>query len=356
MRIGAVESDLTDMTKRYSVVPATGDPSTWNVVFNSTLIVSSTNSSVYRHFSGGSNLPPNYDGVGPAFKSNSFGGSWSDSDSIIAADVANASRISGVWGGPGTGLTSLFKFFDSSQQGTFGVVLVELGWVLLDESKSFDETSRSDAELLTFPFDNSWNVTQVYLNLKVAPYRCSYDVKLPVSTDSTPRLVMPSNTIHADDVFRSPHHTQRQLLQESGVERLRSEITSSAKTLIRNLMDDFSSTCDRMRFTSSTSGAPVSFEFYSTLMYFRGFYTRSGVSTETPKFNSVNSLGDAIACSSILVNVQSLVPADPSLDFHRSGICIGVTAKRLAPATPTAGGTIGVTKIKLEESFLSFSF
>lgn len=350
MRVGAVESDLTDVTKRYSVIPATGDPSTWNVVFNSTLVVSSTNLSVYRYFSRGSNLSPNDTQVGPAFMSNSFGGSWSDSDSVFAADVANSSRISGLWGGPGTGLTALFKFFDFAQQGTFGV-LVELGWVLLDESKAFDETSRSDAELLTFPFDNSWNVTQEHLNLNVAPYRCSYDVKLPVSTDPTPRLVMPSNTLHAGDIFRPPHHTQRHLLQESGLELLRNDITSSQKTLIRNLMDDFSSICDRMRITSSTSGAPVSFLFYSTMIYSRAFYTRAGVSMETPRFNSLNSLGVPVACSSILVNIHSLVPADPSLDFHRSSICIGVTAKRLAPATPTAGGTIGATKIKSADLF-----
>jgi len=176
MRVGAVEADLTNTQKSYSAIPATGNVDTWNVVFASTLIVSSSNLSVYRYFSKGSNQPLNGVSVNPQYFSNSFGGRWSDADVSMVAGVSSSTRISGTWGGSDANLNALFKLFDQNSK----TYLVELGWVLLDESKMFDPTNRNDVEHLTWPFDPTWSTP--ISGSTVAPYRCYYNVSSPAST------------------------------------------------------------------------------------------------------------------------------------------------------------------------------
>lgn len=340
MRVGAVDGDLTNNEKSYSVLPAIGDPSSWNVVFQSTVIISPNNLSVYRFFSEGSNRPSNASSVEIEYKSNSFGGSWSDSDAIFSSDVANSSRISGLWGGPGTGLTALFKFFDQPGNVSRAIALVELGWVSLNQGKGFDDTNRYDVDLLRFPFDNSWNVTRAQSDLGIAPYRCQYPIMLPPS--AVPASVMAPNKIPTSGFLRSQtHFSQRQLLQQLSLIDLQNQLKLTAAAIVNNAMNDFDAVCTRIRETSSLSGAPVSFSYSGTVVYSRNFYTRSGVTFETPQFTH-----QGVSCSSVAVHVNSNVPTDQSLDFHRSSLCIGVTVKDLTPSSQTVGGTSGVNRMR----------
>jgi hypothetical protein len=341
MRVGAVDGDLTNDQKSYSVLPTIGDPSSWNVVFKSTLIISPNNLSVYRFFSEGSNQPSNASRVETEYKSNSFGGSWSDSDAIFSSDVANSSRISGLWGGPGTSLTALFKFFDQPGNVSRAIALVELGWVSLDQGKGFDDTNRYDVDLLRFPFDNSWNVTQAQSDLGIAPYRCQYPITLPPS-GAVPESVMALNKIPSSGFLRSQtHFSQRQLLQQLSLIDLQNQLKLTAASIVNNAMNDFDAVCTRIRETSSLSGAPVSFSYSGTVVYSRNFYTRSGVTFETPQFTH-----QGVSCSSVAAHVNSNVPTDPSLDFHRSSLCIGVTVNDLTPSSRTVGGTSGANRMR----------
>jgi hypothetical protein len=173
MRVGALEADLLDSSKTYSAVPSSGNVDTLNVVFASTLIFSSSNSSVYRFFAKGSNRPLTGAAVNPEYFSNSFGGQWSDASVSMDESVNNSTRISGRWGGSGTDHTALLKIFDKSY-------LVELGWVMLDISKQFDSTIRNDTAYLTWPFDPTWS--SPVSGAEIAPYRCYY--KLPSSAST----------------------------------------------------------------------------------------------------------------------------------------------------------------------------
>ena len=352
-RVGAVQTDLTDQSKTYSVVPTDGDPSTWNVVFQSTLIVSSSNLSVYRYFSQGSNRPPAIARVDPEYMSNAFGASWSDSNAIVAADVANSTRISGSWGG--TYLTAIFKVFDQPGISSLNLALVELGWILLDESKLFDLANRTDTEFLTFPFNNTWNVTQAQLDLKIAPYRCHYSILLPVVSTTVPASFVFSNLMRPSvDVrlFKSLHHVgKRHLMQQSSSQQLRNDILLLSKSVYQSSLADFDNICNRMRASSSLSGAPLSFSYAGSVIFSRNFYTRSGVSMDIP---SVSLQG--VTCSSVVVQVRSLIPVDPSLDFHRSSMCVGITMKDVAPTASTVGGTYGSSRIRFVQTRSSWLF
>jgi hypothetical protein len=351
-RVGAVQNDLADNSKTYSVVPTDGDPSTWNVVFQSTLIVSSFNLSVYRYFSQGSNRPPGIARVDPEYMSNAFGPSWSDSDAIVAADVSNSTRISGSWGG--TFLTAIFKVFDQPAIRSPNLALVELGWILLDESKLFDSANRTDTEFLTFPFNNTWNVTQAQLDRQIAPYRCHYSISLPDASSTVPgpfvsNLMRPSVDVR---LFKNLHHFgKRHLMQQSSSQQLRNDILLLSNSVYQSSLADFDNICNRMRASSSLSGAPLSFSYAGSVIFSRNFYTRSGVSMDIP---SVSLQG--VTCSSVVVQVRSVIPVDPSLDFHRSSMCVGITMKDVAPTASTVGGTYGSSRIRFVQTRSSWLF
>jgi hypothetical protein len=158
-----------------------------------------------------------------------------------------------------------------------------------------------------------------------------------------------SNGVLTAGVIRSPN--QRQLLQQLSLQDLQNQVSSSAAVVVNNAMSDFSAICDRMRETASISGAPLTFSYSGTVVHARNFFTGTGVSMETSQFTFKK-----ISCSSVAVNVQSVIPADPSFNFHRSSICIGVTARDLTPSSKTVGGASGFTKIrtKFVPTFSSF--
>ena len=146
------------------------------------------------------------------------------------------------------------------------------------------------------------------------------------------------------------HSNQRQLLQATP--NLPPRIGSAASLVVANVLFDFTAVCDRIRLASSTLGAPTYFSFPSAVVYARNFYTRTGVTVlETPQFTY-----QGVSCSSVSVQLQSMMPPDPKLDYHRSSICVSVSTKDFTPATLTVGGTIGITKIRYALGLISQYF
>jgi hypothetical protein len=146
------------------------------------------------------------------------------------------------------------------------------------------------------------------------------------------------------------HSNQRQLLQATP--NLPPHIGSAASLVVANALFDFTAVCDRIRLASSTLGAPTYFSFPSAVVYARNFYTRTGVTVlETPQFTY-----QGVSCSSVSVQLQSMMPPDPNLDYHRSSICVSVSTKDFTPATLTVGGTIGITKIRYALGLISQYF
>ena len=146
------------------------------------------------------------------------------------------------------------------------------------------------------------------------------------------------------------HSNQRQLLQATP--NLPPLIGSAASIVVANALLDFTAVCDRIRLASSTLGAPTYFSFPSAVVYARNFYTRTAVTVlETPQF-----MYQGVSCSSVSVQLQSKMPPDPKLDYHRSSICVSVSTKDFTPATLTVGGTIGITKIRYALGLISQYF
>jgi hypothetical protein len=161
-------------------------------------------------------------------------------------------------------------------------------------------------------------------------------------TTSTPSSAFPpSEMTNRNSLAYSPSQsTHRQLLQANPI--FPPEVSSAASIVVAKSLFDFTAVCDRIRFAASKSGAPTFFSYPGAVVYARNFYTRTAVTyLETPQFTY-----QGVSCSSVAVKLQSEMPQDSKLDFHRSSICVSVSVKDLTPTSLTVGGTIGITKIR----------